>query len=116
MDFEILEKLLPHGFCSYAPMGFCDSPWNFALNGKIPHGKKYAVGPVTESCMDTSDPLFSSSGLDISSSGSTNESSNDSFNLNNYNPSAPDLNASTGWTGKRSLSVPRENYEIFKAS
>ena len=65
--------------------------------------------------MDTSDPLFSSSGLDFVSSGLTNEWSNDSFNLNNYNPSTPDLNTSTGWTDRRSLSVPREDYETFQS-
>ena len=60
--------------------------------------------------MDTSDPLFSSSGLHTSSSGS----SNDSFNSNIYNSSTPDLNASTGWTDRPFLSVTRENYETFQ--
>ena len=50
VDFQILEKLLPHCFCTYSPMGFSDPPWNFALDRKIPHGKNYAVGAVTEGC------------------------------------------------------------------
>ena len=38
-------------FAVTPPCDFLTPPWNFALNGKIPHGKNYAMGAVTEGRM-----------------------------------------------------------------
>ena len=38
-------------FAVTPPWDFLTPPRNFALNGKIPHGKNYAVGAVTEGCL-----------------------------------------------------------------